>query len=180
MLRTLPLALLLLPVAAFARDWNVDASKSTLGFKGSYQKEAFDGTFRKFDATIAYDAADPSKGKFDVTVDLASADTGSAERDDSLKGGDFFAVSKFPKAHFVTESFAKAADGTVTAQGKLTIRDQTKPVTLKVTFAEAGNAATLDVATVLKRADFGLGAGSDWTDVGADVSVHGHLVLTAK
>ena len=180
MLRTLPLALLLLPVASFARDWNVDASKSTLGFKGSYQKEAFNGAFKTFEATIAYDAADPSKAKFDVTVDLASADTGSAERDDSLKGGDFFAVSKFPKAHFVTDSFAKAADGSVTAQGKLTIRDQTKPVTLKVVFTENGNAATLDVDSVLKRADFGLGAGSDWTDVGADVSVHGHLALTAK
>ncbi len=180
MLRTLPLALLLLPVAAFARDWNVDASKSTLGFKGSYQKEAFNGAFKTFEATIAYDAADPSKAKFDVTVDLASADTGSAERDDSLKGSDFFAVSKFPKAHFVTDSFAKAADGSVTAQGKLTIRDQTKPVTLKVVFTENGNAATLDVDSVLKRADFGLGAGSDWTDVGADVSVHGHLALTAK
>jgi len=180
MLRTLPLALLLLPVAAFARDWNVDASKSTLGFKGSYQKEAFNGAFKTFEATIAYDAADPSKARFDVTVDLASADTGSAERDDSLKGSDFFAVSKFPKAHFVTESFAKAADGSVTAQGKLTIRDQTKPVTLKVVFTENGNAATLDVDSVLKRADFGLGAGSDWTDVGADVSVHGHLALTGK
>ena len=180
MLRTLPLALLLLPVASFARDWNVDASKSTLGFKGSYQKEAFNGAFKTFEATIAYDAADPSKARFDVTVDLASADTGSAERDDSLKGSDFFAVSKFPKAHFVTESFAKAADGSVTAQGKLTIRDQTKPVTLKVVFTENGNAATLDVDSVLKRADFGLGAGSDWTDVGADVSVHGHLALTGK
>ena len=180
MLRTLPLALLLLPVAAFARDWNVDASKSTLGFKGSYQKEAFNGAFKTFEATIAYDAADPSKAKFDVTVDLASADTGSAERDDSLKGSDFFAVSKFPKAHFVTDSFAKAADGSVTAQGKLTIRDQTKPVTLKVVFTENGDAATLDVDSALKRADFGLGAGSDWTDVGADVSVHGHLALTTK
>ncbi|TCO37238.1 YceI family protein [Dokdonella fugitiva] len=180
MLRTLTFALLLLPAAASARDWAVDASKSTLGFKGSYQGEAFTGSFRTFDATIAYDAADPSKGKFDVSVDLASADTASAERDDALKGSDFFAVSKFPKAHFVTESFATAADGSVTAQGKLTIRDQTKPVTLAVTFAESGDTATLDVATVLKRADFGLGAGSDWSDVGADVSVHGHLVLTGK
>ena len=180
MFRPFVIAALLLPTAAFARDWNVDASKSTLGFKGSYQKEAFNGAFKTFEATIAYDAADPSKAKFDVTVDLASADTGSAERDDSLKGSDFFAVSKFPKAHFVTDSFAKAADGSVTAQGKLTIRDQTKPVTLKVVFTENGNAATLDVDSVLKRADFGLGAGSDWTDVGADVSVHGHLALTAK
>ena len=73
MLRTLTFALLLLPAAASARDWAVDASKSTLGFKGSYQGEAFTGSFRTFDATIAYDAADPSKGKFDVSVDLASA-----------------------------------------------------------------------------------------------------------
>ena len=180
MLRTLILTLLLLPAAAFARDWNVDAAKSTLGFKGSYQKDAFDGTFKKFDATIAYDSADPAKAKFDVTIDLASADTSSAERDDTLKGSDFFTVAKFPKARFVTSSFAKAADGSVTARGTLTIRDQSKPVTLKVAFAESGNTATLDVDTTLKRADFGLGAGSDWNDVGADVPVHGHLVLTAK
>src|SRR5690349_15350579 len=98
-MRTLILAtVLLLPAAAFARDWNVDAAKSTLGFKGSYQKEAFAGSFKKFDATITYDAADLAKAKFDVTVDLASADTSSAERDDTLKGSDFFATAKFPKA----------------------------------------------------------------------------------
>ena len=180
MLRTLILASLLLPAGAHARDWQADAAKSSLTFKGSYQKEAFNGSFKKFDSTIAYDAADLSKSKFDVTVDLASADTGNGDRDDSLKGSDFFATSKFPKAHFVTESFATAADGGIEAKGKLTLRDQTKPVVLKVKFAESGNTATLDVDTTLKRADFGLGAGSDWTDVGADVPVHGHLVLTAK
>jgi len=180
MFRPFVIAALLLPTAAFARDWNVDAAKSTLGFKGSYQKEGFNGSFKKFDATIAYDAPDPTKGKFDVTIDLASADTASAERDDTLKGGDFFATAKFPKAHFVTSSFAKAADGSTTAQGTLTIRDQRKPVTLKVAFVESGNTATLDVDTVLKRADFGLGTGSDWSDVGTDVPVHGHLVLNAK
>ena len=180
MLRTLLLAILFCSATAQARDWSVDASKSTLGFKGTYQGEGFAGTFRKFDAKIRYDAADVTASSFDVDVDLASADTGSAERDDSLKGGDFFAVAKFPKAHFATQSFAKAADGSVSAQGTLTIRDQNRPVTLKVNFAANGDGATLDVDTVLKRADFGLGAGSDWTDVGADVPVHGHLVLTAK
>jgi len=180
-MRTLIFAIaMILPVAAFARDWNVDASKSTLGFKGSYQKEAFSGTFKKFDATIAYDAADPSKAKFDVSVDLASADTTSAERDDTLKGSDFFATAKFPKAHFVTSSFAKGADGSVTAQGTLTIRDQSKPVTLKVRFVASGSTATLDVDTTLQRLDFGLGVGPDWNDIGKDVPVHGHLQLSAK
>jgi polyisoprenoid-binding protein YceI len=180
MLRTLILASLLLPASAFARDWQVDAAKSSLTFKCSYQKETFDGTFKKFDSTIAYDAADLSKSKFDVSVDLASVDTGNGDRDDSLKGGDFFDVTKTPKAHFVTESFTKAADGGVEAKGSLTIRNQTKPVVLKVKFSETGNAATLDVDTMLKRADFGLGTGSDWSDVGADVTVHGHLTLTGK
>jgi polyisoprenoid-binding protein YceI len=180
MLRMLIIASLLLPAGAFARDWQVDAGKSSLTFKGSYQKEAFDGSFKKFDAKIAYDAANLATSKFDVTIDLASAGTANEDRDDSLKGSDFFDVKKSPSAHFITESFAKAADGGVEAKGTLTLRGQTKPVALKVKFAETGTAATLDVDTVLKRADFGLGAGSDWTEVGADVPVHGHLVLIGK
>jgi len=170
---------LLLPAAAFARDWQVDAAKSTLTFKGTYQKEVFDGKFKKFDATIAYDVADPTKSKFDVTIDLTSVDTGSGERDDSLATADFFDTSKTPKAHFVTESFAKNGDA-VEAKGTLTIRTKTKPVTLAVKFAESRNTATLDVDTTLKRADFDLGNGDDWADIGAEVPVHGHLVLTAK
>jgi len=180
MIRSIVLAALLLPSAAYARDWQVDAATSSLTFKGSYQGESFDGRFKSFDAKIAYDPANLAASKFDVTVDLASADTGNGDRDDSLHGADFFDVKKTPKAHFVTESFAKSADGGVEAKGRLTIRDKTQPVTLKVKFVENGDAATLDVDTVLKRADYGLGAGSDWTDVGADVPVHGHLALTAK
>jgi polyisoprenoid-binding protein YceI len=176
----LPALLLALPIAAPARDWAVDTAQSTLSFKGTYQNEGFDGKFRKFAATINYDEADPAKSKFDVSIDAASVDTASSERDDSLKGEDFFEPKKFPQAHFVTESFAKGADGGVEAKGKLTIRDQTRPVVLKVKFAANGDKATLDVDTVLKRADFGLGAGKDWNDIGADVPVHGHLVLSGK
>jgi polyisoprenoid-binding protein YceI len=170
----------LLPAAAVARDWNVDTSKSSLTFKGSYQGDAFEGKFRKFVAAISYDAADPASSKFDVTVDLASVDTGSGERDQTLATADFFDTGKFPQAHFVTRSVARGTDGTIEAKGALTIRDQTRPVVLKVTFAGSGDAATLDVDTTLERADFGLGKGSDWADIGADVPVHGHLALTGK
>ena len=180
MVRNLLLLLLVLPLSAFAHNWNVDAAKSSLTFKGTYQGDAFTGTFKKFDATIAYDAANTATSKFDVSVDLASVDSGSGERDQTLATADFFDSGKIPQAHFLTESFAKAADGSVEAKGALTIRGQTKPVELKVTFTENGNAATLDDDTLLKRADFGLGHGSDWADVGADVTVHGHVVLTAK
>lgn len=165
---------------AVARDWQVDAAKSSLSFKGTYQTEGFSGRFGKFDAKIAFDENDPSQDRFDVQVAVASVQTESEERDDTLKTEDFFWASKFPQAHFVTTSFAKGADGTLEAKGTLTIRDQTRPVTLKVKFAGNGNAATLDVDTTLDRLAFGLGPGADWADIGKDVPVHGHLVLTAK
>jgi polyisoprenoid-binding protein YceI len=173
-------ASLALPALAMARDWQTDAAQSTLGFKGSYQGEAFNGTFKKFTAAISYDEANLAKSKFDVKVDVASVDTQNSDRDDSLKGEDFFYPKKFPQAHFVTESFAKGADGGIEAKGTLTIRDQSKPVTLKVKFAANGDKATLDVDTTLKRLDFALGVSKDWADIGADVQVHGHLVLSGK
>ena len=172
--------LLLLPATCFARDWQVDAAKSSLTFKGSYQNAAFNGKFSRFDAAISYDEADLTKSKFDVKVDVASTDTQSSERDDTLRGADFFNTAKFPQAHFLTTGFERSADGGVIAKGSLTIRDRTRPVTLKVKFAAAGTAATLDVDTQLKRLDFGLGTSSDWADIGKDVDVHGHLMLITK
>jgi polyisoprenoid-binding protein YceI len=176
----LVLPLTLLASSALARDWQVDTAKSSLTFKETYQGEAFDGKFKKFTASISYDEADPAGAKFDVTIDLASVDTQNSDRDDALATADFFDSAKSPQAHFVTQSFAKSADGSVEAKGTLTIRNQTKPVALKVRFAASGDGATLDVDTTLKRLDFGLGTSSDWNDIGKDVPVHGHLALTAK
>ena len=178
------LLFLLLPLTVMsgtviAHDWQVDTTKSSLTFKGTYQGGPFSGKFGKFDAAIGYDEADLSKASFDVKVNVSSIDTQSSERDDTLRTADFFDAAKFPQAHFVTSGFDKSADGVI-AKGTLTIRDQSKPVTLKVKFAAAGDGATLDVDTTLNRLDFGLGKSSDWADIGKDVSVHGHLVLTAK
>jgi polyisoprenoid-binding protein YceI len=172
--------LLLLPGICLARDWQVDVAKSSLTFTDTYQGSAFTGKFGKFDATISYDEADLAKAKFDVKVDITSVDTQSGERDDTLRTADFFDTTKYPQAHFVTSGFERGTDGAVTAKGTLTIRDQSKPVTLKVKFAASTQGTTLDVDTTLNRLDFGLGASNDWADIGKDVEVHGHLVLSAK
>jgi len=175
----LPL-LLLIPLTSQARDWQVDAAKSTLTFKGVYQNGPFEGKFAKFDAAISFDEADVAKDRFDVKIDLASASTGSSERDETLRTPDFFDTAKYPQAHFITQSFGKGPDGGLVANGSLTIRDQSKPVSLKVKFAGSGDSATLDVDATLNRLDFGLGKSSDWSDIGKDIAVHGHLVLTGK
>ena len=179
-MRKFILVLALLPCCCFARDWQVDAAKSSLTFKGTYQSGPFTGKFGKFEAAISYDEADLAKAKFDVKVDVTSVDTQSGERDDTLRTADFFNAAKFPQARFVTTGFERGADGAVVAHGTLTIREQSKPVTLKVRFAVSAQGTTLDVDTTLNRLDFGLGTSSDWADISKDIGVHGHLLLTPK
>ncbi|KRF00348.1 polyisoprenoid-binding protein [Frateuria sp. Soil773] len=182
MKRLLPLLLALaLPVAASAADYAVQPAQSRLGFSSSFQGQSFDGSFGKWTAAISYDAANLAASKFDVTVDVASAKTGDSDRDGALPGSDFFDAAKFPQAHFVTTGFRQNG-AQVIADGNLTLRGVTKPVSLNVSFKPSGGGATLDVDGTLKRLDFGVGGGeyADTSVIGADVKVKAHLVLAAK
>lgn len=169
-----------LAAPAFAADYTVQPG-SKLGFSGSFQGAGFDGEFKKFDATIRYDAADLATSKFDVKVDLASVVSGDSDRDGALPGEEFFNVAKFPVAHFVSSGFRQAGSDVI-ADGTLTIKGVSKPVSLKVTFAPAGTGATLGVTTTLNRLDYKIGEGeyADTSTIGADVKVKADLKLAAK
>ncbi len=177
-----PLLLALtVPALASAADYVVQPATSKLGFTGTFQGQSFEGTFGKWTAVISYDAAKLATSKFDVDVDLTSVKTGDNDRDGALPGADFFNVAKFPKAHFVTTGFRQNG-AQVIADGNLTLRGVTKPVSLNVTFKPAGAGATLDVAGSVKRLDYGVGGGdyADTSVIGADVKINAHLVLAAK
>ncbi|WP_267222380.1 YceI family protein [Dyella silvae] len=177
-----PLVLALaVPGIAGAADYAVQPAGSKLGFTSSFQGQSFDGTFNKWTAAISYDAAKLATSKFDVDVDLASVKTGDNDRDGALPGADFFNVAKFPKAHFVTTGFRQNG-AQVVADGNLTLRGVTKPVSLNVTFKPQGAGATLEVSGSVKRLDFGVGGGdyADTSVIAADVKINAHLVLTAK
>ena len=168
------------PFAVSAADYSVQAG-STLGFTSNFQGSSFDGHFNKWTAAISYDPAKLASSKFDVTVDLATAKTGDNDRDSALPGPDFFNVAKYPQAHFVTTAFHQQGSQVI-ADGMLTLRGVTKPVSLNVVFKPQGSGATLDVTGTVKRLDFGVGGGqyADTSVIGADVKVIAHLVLTAK
>lgn len=172
---------LALPCAATAADYTVQPAASTLGFSDTFQGETFNGHFSQWTAAISYDAANLPGSKFDVEVTLASVKTGDNDRDSALPGSDFFDVAKFPKAHFVTTGFRQNG-AQVIADGKLTLRGVTRPVSLQVAFKPQGNGATLNVAGTVKRLDFGVGGGdyADTSVIGADVKITAHLQLAPK
>jgi polyisoprenoid-binding protein YceI len=174
------LLMLALPAAALATDYAVQPG-STLGFAGTFQGAGFNGGFRQWQAAVSYDPANLAHARFDVTVNLASVAVSDKDQQAALPGKDFFDVARFPSAHFVTTGFRKLG-GKVIADGTLTLRGVTRPVSLAVDFRPQGKGATLDVATTLKRLDFGVGGGdyADTSVIGADVKVQAHLVLAAK
>lgn len=178
--RSLVLLALVVPCIATAADYTVQPG-STLGFADSFQGSGFDGHFDKWTAAISYDQTKLASSKFDVTVDLSSAKTGDNDRDSALPGADFFNVATYPQAHFVTTAFHQQG-GQVVADGMLTLRGITKPVSLNVVFKPQGSGATLDVSGSLKRLDFGVGGGqyADTSVIGADVKITAHLILKGK
>ncbi|HEV7122136.1 MAG TPA: YceI family protein [Rhodanobacter sp.] len=170
-----------LPGFVLATDYSVQPTTSRLGFSAVFQGESFDGHFSQWTAAIRYDPANLASSTFDVKVAPASVQTGDSDRDSALPGKYFFDVAQFPEAHFVTTGFRRNGSQVI-AEGKLTLRGVTKPVSLNVTFKPHAGGATLDVAGTVKRLDFGVGSGeyADTSVIGADVRITAHLQLIAK
>ena len=177
-------ALLVATAAQAATQWTADPARSKLVFTGTITGGPFDGTFQRFQPEIAFDPADLAGSRFRVTVETGTADTRDGDRDAVLKGPEFFAVERWPKATFEASKFTAAGPGRYSAQGKLTLRDVTREVTLTFTFRPAadGRTATLAGGTSVQRLDFGVGQGEwrDTTMVGNEVKISFDLFLRRK
>jgi len=103
------------------------------------------------------------KGSIDVAIDAASVTSGSPSREELLRGEDYFNVAQFPIITFKSTSLKFDVDRVVGADGELTIRGVTKPVTLTVAdFKCAVHPATkkpacgAEVTASVKRSEFGM------------------------
>ena len=154
-------ALLATAAPAAAADY-AQAAGSTLAFASRYDGELFTGRFDRFDTRLSFDPAKPEAGTLDVTIGLASAVTGNADRDSTLKTADFFDIGTYAQARYSAKGFRKLADGQYAADGTLELRGVRKPVTLTFSWTD-GAQPVLAGKAVVKRLDFGVGGG-DWAD----------------
>ena len=160
---------------AEAKSWTVDYAQSHLGFNGVASGEAFQGSFKSFKADIDFDPDHPETGKIAATIDIASAATGDGDKDGMLPQSDWFDTSKFPQAQFVSTKISKTGANAFEAQGNLTIKGISKPVTLPFTLAPEGDHWRAQGKTTLTRTDFHIGTGQWSNDAtvkfGVDVTV---------
>ncbi|HEU4654168.1 MAG TPA: YceI family protein [Steroidobacteraceae bacterium] len=165
-----------------ATNWVMDPQHNTLSFTGTQAGAQFQGSFKSFAADIKFDPTDLATSRFDVTIDLGSVSTQDDDRDETVKGADFFAIAQWPKAHYVTQTIAARDAKRYVGNGKLTLRNVTRDVPITFTFEVNGNQGSLKGSATLRRLDFGVGQG-EWKDtssVGDEVAVKFSLALTKQ
>lgn len=152
---------LMLAGPSAAADY-VQTKGSTLGFSGKYQGDTFNGKFPGFATVMTFDPARVNPSRLTVVIPLAGATAGNPDYDSELRGASFFNIPKFPQATYTATKFRSMGGNQYAADGTLTLRGVSKPVTLNFTWTGGANPVLAGTA-IVKRLDFGVGTG-EWND----------------
>lgn len=116
--------------------WSIDPAHSEIAFKVRHLMIAHvKGAFKTFDASIYTTEKDFITAEIDLWIDAASITTGNEQRDEHLKGADFFDVVNHKQITFTSSTIEKSGpDGDHELWGELTMRGITKNVKLNATF----------------------------------------------
>ncbi|NND90328.1 MAG: polyisoprenoid-binding protein [Granulosicoccus sp.] len=119
--------------------------------------------FDDFTVDLNLDSADPTKSILLVKIDSRSIITGSAILKEGLEAEELFDVTNHPEILYQSTRIEKAGDDAYTVAGDLTIKGESRPVTLDVTINGAMNHPVtgkpvmgIDATGMLLRSDFGL------------------------
>ncbi|MEA2564572.1 MAG: hypothetical protein QOH06_6076 [Acidobacteriota bacterium] len=161
----LSLALLLLVAPAItAADpvvYKVDTDHSGVSFTIRHFVSNVPGRFKDFDGVIKYDKQNPAASSVNFTIQASSIDTDNTDRDNHLRGNEFFDVEKFPTLSFSSTSVKALDADTLEVTGELTMRGVTKKVTMPVELLGSvktprGEKAGFETSFKLDRKEYGI------------------------
>lgn len=183
LIRSFIIFILLLPIVSSAFEWQIVPNKSSIHFKATQNNSPVTGEFKTFSGNIFFDKNDLNKSHVTMEVDTASVSTSFKDVQDALKTADWFDSKAFPKAVFTAKDFKKTGDNTYEANGQLTLRDKTLPLTLNFTLEKyADNEALVSGKGNLKRTAFEIGKG-EWAstkEIKDDIEVNFIIEATKK
>ncbi len=112
--------------------WNIDPTHSTAEFSVRHLMITnVRGRFGKLAGVVEYDPENPAAASVEATIDATSIDTRDENRDNHLRGPDFFDVAQHPTITFKSRSVT-ANRGTLVAVGDLTMHGVSREVTLTI------------------------------------------------
>jgi polyisoprenoid-binding protein YceI len=162
------------------RYGSIAFSVSNLGLFRSH------GDFARFAGRLTIDPAHPAATRIDVTVASRSVNTPWPQETAMLRSADFFNVARYPDIRFASEQVLTAGPGRYVISGRLTLRGQTRPVTLRAHLVRAArDKATgreIDdfiVTGSLSRKAFGMTADPLFVSDRVMISIHARIILAS-
>ena len=158
-----------------------------LVFSSAVEDTAFSGRFGDFSVRYCLGGTATDSHDIRVEVRLASADSDNRDRDETLKGPEFFAVSSHPVSVWQSGSVRREGDGYV-ADGELSLKGITAPQSIRYELSTDGEALvasgrfTMAGGTRIDRQRFDVGTG-EFADPGFvrnRVEVEFEVTLTAQ
>jgi polyisoprenoid-binding protein YceI len=162
----LPLAMLaLFPALAAAANWQVDDSRSRVGFAYQAMGSDIQGEFNRYTASIQFDPARPETAQVRMTVETASIDAGLPEATAEAVSANFLDAKRFPQAVFISSAVQALGQNRYRISGDLTLKNQRHPLSLTALLKPEGKGQRMTGTLQIKRLDYGIGTGM-WGDTG--------------
>lgn len=139
-----------LAIPAAAERYIPDHGASVVAFAGTHAGDRFAGVFGGWDADIVFDPAALDSSSIRAVFKADSAKTGNKTYDGTLLQEDWFDAQNHPEIIFQSVEITSGGDGVYTADGDLTIKDFSAPLSFDFTVSDLG-------APVVKaKADFAI------------------------
>ncbi|RYE01550.1 MAG: polyisoprenoid-binding protein [Sphingobacteriales bacterium] len=174
-----------------AITWKLDPTHSEVQFKVRHLMiTTVTGYFKKFDLEVETEGDDfTTASRIQFTADIDSIDTNNEQRDTHLKSPDFFNAEEHGQLTFVGRKYENNG-GDAKLHGDLTIRGNTKPVTVDVEFGGivvdpyGQTKAGFTVSGKISRKEFGL-TWSAVTEAGQvvvsdEIKIHAEIQLVKQ
>jgi polyisoprenoid-binding protein YceI len=145
-------------------NWQLDPYHTQVEFSAKHLgMMTVRGYFDEVSAKADIDPEHPESASVEVTISAASIRTNHPVRDNDIRSSNFLDVENFPTMTFTSTGVQQTGENTFALTGDLTIKGNTRPVTLNVTkYGEfndpgmMGHRIAYGATTQVNRRDFGL------------------------
>ncbi|MGY5763974.1 YceI family protein [Brachybacterium sp. DNPG3] len=120
---------------SLAGTWAIDPTHTRIGFATRHAMVTkVRGAFNDIAGIAEFTDAGTEGATVSVTVQMASIDTRNTQRDEHLRGADFFDVENHPEMTFISHSLEEVDENGYIVTGDLTIMGKTRNISIPLRF----------------------------------------------
>lgn len=160
--------------------WQVDTTRSEVGFEYLKDGEPAKGEFSDFAGAGSFEAAAPENARFELRIRTRSIDLYDTLASAFATSAEWFDSKNHPEVIYVLQALEPLGGDRFNATGMITIRGEQKPLTSEIALTIDASSANASGTLTITRADFLLGVGPSaaFVEIGPDVLVT--FALTAQ